>query len=214
MINRLESCGFPVHRYHADRAQELKSRALVAWLRDRGIHGTWTPGDSPAGNKAELAVQQLKGSARKLLAASGLAAKSWPLAILHASNRHWHDLCAALGRVQVHLLPFGLVVHARQRTKTGFHSHWRSRTLEGKYLGHGGHLVLVPEGPDGKVLLTNTVYPVGPCSKTPARPRYRISGKRSPHFVVRSLQAVPFVGAPAHSDSRLSPGGSVGIWIV
>ena len=70
--------------------------------------------------------------------------------------------------------------------------------------------MLVPEGPDGKVLLPNTVYPVGPCSKTPARPRYRISGKRSPHFVVRSLQAVPFVGAPAHSDSRFSPGGECG----
>ena len=29
VINRLESYGFPVHRYHADRAQELRARPLV-----------------------------------------------------------------------------------------------------------------------------------------------------------------------------------------
>ena len=32
VVNRLEAFGFPVHRYHADRAQELKSKALVTWL--------------------------------------------------------------------------------------------------------------------------------------------------------------------------------------
>ena len=67
MINRLESYGFPVHRYHADRAEELRTHTLVSRLRARGIHPTWTPGDAPAGNKAELAVQNLKGFVRKLL---------------------------------------------------------------------------------------------------------------------------------------------------
>ena len=37
MINRLETQGYPVHRYHADRAQELRSGALVGWLREKGI---------------------------------------------------------------------------------------------------------------------------------------------------------------------------------
>ena len=31
VINKLEAFGFPVHRYHADKAQELKSRSLVGW---------------------------------------------------------------------------------------------------------------------------------------------------------------------------------------
>ena len=67
LISRLESAGFPVHRYHADRAKELRSMALVQWLRDKAIHARWTAGESPAGNKAELAVQNIKGSARKIL---------------------------------------------------------------------------------------------------------------------------------------------------
>ena len=57
-INRLEAFGFPVHRYHADRAQQLKSKQLMIWLRDKGIHATWTPGDTPAGSKAEIAVKR------------------------------------------------------------------------------------------------------------------------------------------------------------
>ena len=77
MINRLESYGFPVHRYHADRAKELRTHTLVSWLRDRGIHPTWTPGDAPAGNKAELAVQNLKGFVRKLLHLAELPCGLW-----------------------------------------------------------------------------------------------------------------------------------------
>ena len=37
LINKLESYGFPVHRFHSDRAQELKSASLVSWLRDKGV---------------------------------------------------------------------------------------------------------------------------------------------------------------------------------
>ena len=43
MVNKLESFGFPVHRYHADRAQELKSNHLRSWLREKGVHTTWPP---------------------------------------------------------------------------------------------------------------------------------------------------------------------------
>ena len=196
LLNKLEAHSFPVHRYHADRAQKLKSKALVAWLRDRGIHATWTPGDSLAGNKAELAVQQLKQSSRKLLAVAEIGPEFWPLAVLHASNRHWVEMCSSLGIKQPHLLPFGLRIHARQRTKTGYLSHWRSRTVDALYLGQaphtpGGHLALVGEGADARVLLTNTVYLVGPGAVRDARPRYRIKGKTAPEFLVRVIQAVP-----------------------
>ena len=191
--NKVEAHGFPVHRYHADRAQELKSKALVAWLRDRGIHATWTPGDSPAGNKAELAVQRLKQSSRKLLTVAKIGPEFWPLAVLHASNRHWVELCFSLGIKQAHLLPFGLRIHARQRAKAGYLSHWRSRTVDARYLGQaphtpGGHLALVGEA---RVLLTNTVYAVGPRAVKDAKPTYRIKGKTAPEFLMRVIQAVP-----------------------
>ena len=89
IICRLETSGYPVNRYFADRAQELRSSALVAWLRSYGVSASWTAGEDPASNKAELAVQYLKGTTRKLLLASGLPASLWPLAVLHAGRRSW-----------------------------------------------------------------------------------------------------------------------------
>ena len=194
IIKRLQPFGFPVHRYHADRAQELKSRALVGWLRDRGIHGTWTPGDTPAGNKAEIAVQLLKGLARKLLLSARLEPSYWPFAILHASNRHWVTMCESLGIPQPVLLPFGMKLQARQRVKTGFPAHWRARTVSGLYLGHapdtpGGHLVLILGDADAKVLLTNTVYPVLERTLAHKKPKYRIRGKLAPDLVFKHVRA-------------------------
>ena len=219
VINRLESYGFPVHRYHADRAQELRARPLVEWCRARGIHATWTPGEAPAGNKAELAVQQLKGLARKLLAVAELGPSFWPLAVLHASRRNWVHLCSDLGIPQPTLLPFGVRLQARQRHRSGFASHWRSRTVPGLYLGQapdtpGGHLVLVDcDGEEKKVLLTNTVYPLGPKTPELKKPKYRLRGKSAPDFVLRTVRVsatcivVPDVQG---SLARLSPGGEWG----
>ena len=213
LLTKLEAYGFPVKRYHADRAQELKSKSLVAWLRDQAIHGTWTPGETPAGNKAELALQNLKALSRKLIAVAQLDPTFWPLAVLHASNRNWIEACTAMGVTQPNLLPFGLRLHARQRTRTGYQAHWRSRTVEGRYLGHapntpGGHLVLVGEGAEQKILLTNTVYPVGPEARVTVKPRYRLRVKTSPHFLLRSVPAVPVLRRiMASQGSRLSPGG-------
>ena len=140
LINRLEATGFPVHRYHSDRAKELRSRDLVTWLQAQGIHHTWTPGESPAGNKAELAVQHLKAAGRKLLAASGLGHELWPFAIHHASNRNWVQMCEQLGLTAVHLLPFGLQVHARRRLKHTDGSSWSVKTMPGRYLGQAPKL--------------------------------------------------------------------------
>ena len=219
VINRLESYGYPVHRYHADRAQELKSKALVSWLRDRGIHPSWTPGDSPAGNRAEVAVQQLKQASRRLLAEASLEAVYWPLAVLHASNRFWVTMAESLGIPQPVLLPFGLRLHARKRFATGYNSHWRQRTVAGQYLGQApntpntiwGHLVLVLEG-DGtrKVLLTNTLYPL---MSSAIKPKLRLRTKTAPRLVLKLVSAKECFltqEISAFHLSRLSPGGEWG----
>ncbi|CAE7247520.1 RE1 [Symbiodinium sp. CCMP2592] len=57
MINRLEASGFPVQRYHCDRAQELKSSALLSWLKHQGIYTTFTAGECPAGNRESSLVE-------------------------------------------------------------------------------------------------------------------------------------------------------------
>ena len=217
LINRLEAHGLPVHRYHADRAQELKAKALVSWCRERGIHATWTPGESPAGNVAELAVQNIKANIRKLLFVSKLSVDFWPLAALHASRRNWISLFEQLGIVQPSLLPFGLVLHARKRTRTGYEAQWQPRTVQGVYLGHapdtpGGHLVLVQEH-DGssKVLLTNSVYPLASSTASAPKPRYRIKGKTHPTLVKCLLPAHVVAHALPGCGSRFSPGGEWGI---
>ncbi|CAE7895136.1 GIP [Symbiodinium microadriaticum] len=102
VINRLEAAGFPVQRFHADRAKELRTTALTSWLKHQGIHPTWTAGESPAGNRAELAVQNLKGFVRKLLCIADLSKSYWPLALHHASTRNWFDFCEVAGKRSPH----------------------------------------------------------------------------------------------------------------
>ena len=212
VINRLEASGFPVQRFHADRAKELRSAALISWLKQQAIHPTWTAGESPAGNRAELAVQNLKGFVRKLLYIADLQKSFWPLALHHASLRNWVDFCEVAGVVHPPLLPFGLKVHARRRVRTGFEAQWEARTMPGVYLGQapntpGGHLVLVGEGDEQKVLLTNTVYPLGEGPKGVRKPKYRLVGKRSPHFAVRVLAAQAL---PGRQSRCVWPGRDLG----
>ena len=210
LVNRLETWGFPVHRYHADRAKELRSAALVQWLRTQAIHATWTAGESPAGNKAELAVQNIKGGARKLLLAGDLPSDLWPFAVLHVSSRNWSLTCEALGLPVPPLLAFGQVLQARKRLKHSDSSGWTTKTLHGKYLGQapstpGGHLVWVEDKVGGhRVLLTNTVYPLRPAAVPAVKPKYRLRHKSSPDFVLRAIRALPL------PVSRLSPGGEWG----
>ncbi|CAE7255929.1 unnamed protein product, partial [Symbiodinium microadriaticum] len=210
LINKLEAFGLPVHRYHADRAKELRSTALIHWLKGQGIHPSWTAGESPAGNRAELAVQNLKGFVRKLLVISGLDKGFWPLALLHASSRNYRNFAEHLGVPQPVLLPFGVKVHARQRVKTGYDAQWRPRTIQGCYVGEapstpGGHLVLIKDGLRDKVLLTNTIYPLrGETLGPPLKPWYRLTTKRSPvDLAVRVVAASEI----ASGGSRFAPGG-------
>ena len=215
VVNRLEASGFPVHRYHADRAKELRSAALVSWCRSSGIYTTWTPGDSPAGNKAELSVQQLKSAARKLLSVAGMDIGFWPLAVLHASNRNWCNLCNELGIPQPTLLPFGSQLQARKRVSTGFPSHWRSRTVSAMYLGQapstpGGHLVWVADDKGGnKVMLTNTVYPVAPPVGS-FKPTYRIRGKRAPSLLLKTVGMEELAPSSCGQVPQAPPGGEWG----
>ena len=60
---------------------------------------------------------------------------------------------------------------------------------------------------EGKVLLTNTVYPLRTKQFPPRKPKYRLKGKRSPHFAVRVVAATCLDVSSEVSLSRLSPGG-------
>ena len=49
--------------------------------------------------------------------------------------------------------------------------------------------MLVPEGGGHKVLLTSTVFPVSGVAVGPAKPRFRLLGKRSSDFATRVVAA-------------------------
>ena len=213
LINRLEAHGLPVQRFHSDRAKELRSSALVGWLRSQGVHTSWNPGESPAGNSAEVSVQHLKSGVRRLLLTSRVGRACWPLALLHISTRNWLRFFESLGMPQAPLLAFRTRVEARKRTRTGYQHQWVSRTIGGLYIGQaphttGGHLVLIIDAGKQKVLLTGTVFPVrGDSFAGPLKPRFRLKEKRS-SFATRVVAAA----VVAHIDddgllSRLTPGG-------
>ena len=214
LINRLEAFGFPVHRYHSDRAKELRSRDLVAWLRSQGIHHTWTPGKTPAGNKAELAVQQIKSASRKLLAIVGLG-HEWPFAVHHVSNRRKPWGCPLCIFFRLVSQCMRVVVSSTRISLVGRHA----LSLPGVYRGQapdtpGGHLVWVTDPDIGpRVLLTNTVYPIS-TSKVPAtRPTYRLRTKTVPEYVLNSVSAAPLLDSHQPTaftsavGSRFAPGG-------
>ena len=158
---------------------------------------------------------------RKLLAASGIQHDFWPfVAVLHASNCNWTNLCEELGAPMANLLPFGLVLQARRRLKVSDKSSWEGRTLPGRYLGHapntpGGHLVWATDPKLGpKVLLTSTVFPLHAEAERPLEPKRRLVHKTSPRFALSSISAAPIESHAAHLFSsavtKLSPGGEWG----
>ena len=162
----------------------------------------------------------MKGSARKLLSAAQLPSFYWPLAALHASNRHWVLLAECLGIAQPTLLPFGMKLHARRRFTTGFDFHWRSRAVLGTYLGQapntpGGHVVLVPDDKeDFKVLLTNTVCPLrSHASGSGPKPKLRLRTKTSPDLVVKLVQAWPVHCSSAIDSCKASRSVPGGEWV-
>ena len=186
--------------------------------RSSGL-GLWlTPGEeAPAGNKAELAVQQLKGLARKLLAVAELGPSFWPLAVLHASRRNWVHLCSDLG------IPQPLFSHSacvcRRVSVTGLGLRLTGGLAAWIVFGPGpGHAGRAPcscglDGEEKKVLLTNTVYPLGPKTPELKKPKYRLRGKSAPDFVLRTARvSSTCVAVPDAQGSlaRLSPGGEWG----
>ena len=122
-----------------------------------------------------------------------------------------------MGIPQIPLLPFGLKVHARRRTRTGYSAQWEARTEAGIYVGPaphtpGGHLVWIPEkdGEPGRILLTNTVYPLRGQSATCVKPKYRLRDKRSPPFALRAVAAVEATGHVWSLPSRWAGGAPGG----
>ena len=86
MILKIKAEGFPVVRCHSDRARELTSDSLRAWLVERDILPTTGEGQAPQQNgRAEAVVKSLKGRAKQLLYASDLPRQLWPMAMTYAA---------------------------------------------------------------------------------------------------------------------------------
>ncbi|CAE7714237.1 unnamed protein product, partial [Symbiodinium necroappetens] len=93
MILKIKAEGFPVVRCHSDRARELTSDSLRAWLVERDILPTTGEGQAPQQNgRAEAVVKSLKGRAKQLLHATGLPRQLWPMAMTYAAFGGRHDL--------------------------------------------------------------------------------------------------------------------------
>ena len=89
-VARLRACGIPVLRWHSDRAKEFSSKRLAEWMKTQGILDTKsTPEHHEASGRAEAAVREIKGLARRCLLSARLPSALWPLAIRQASERSW-----------------------------------------------------------------------------------------------------------------------------
>ena len=71
-----------------DRAREFLGGSLERFLAEQGIHSTRTaPEDHAANGAAEVAIRELKRSARKALISSNLESRVMPLADGHSARR-------------------------------------------------------------------------------------------------------------------------------
>ena len=102
--------GFPVWRFHSDRARELCNSRLRSWLAERGVIVTTGEAQSPQQNgRAESTVRFVKTEAKCLLTAARLGKENWPLAMRYATHR---QRLKALGKEE-DLPQFGCPVHVR-----------------------------------------------------------------------------------------------------
>ena len=77
---------FRVERFHTDGGGEFTSDAYMSWLRDRLMRQTLTSAYSAFQNgKVERMNRKLIEGTRTLLAAAGLSAKYWSLAVKHCA---------------------------------------------------------------------------------------------------------------------------------
>ncbi|CAE7467813.1 RE1 [Symbiodinium necroappetens] len=144
MILKIKAEGFPVVRCHSDRARELTSDSLRAWLVERDILPTTGEGQAPQQNgRAEAVVKGLKGRH-----ASGLPRQLWPMAMTYAAFAQRET---AFNR-QKSLLPFGTPTHIRTKVYGAGGKHdLELRWAKGRYVGPAqdiprGSVVRLDEG--------------------------------------------------------------------
>ena len=136
--------GFPVWRFHSDRARELCNSRLRTWLAERGVIVTTGEAQSPQQNgRAESTVRFVKTEAKCLLTAARLGKENWPMAMRYATYR---QRLKALGKEE-DLPQVGCPVHVRTKIygkaeRYDMDVRWR----EGIYLGPSddvshGHVV-------------------------------------------------------------------------
>ncbi|CAE7227151.1 unnamed protein product, partial [Symbiodinium sp. CCMP2456] len=126
----LQSHGFPVYRFHADKG-EFFNHSFRAWLREQGIFGTWSEPGVPQGNgRAETTVRWAKDRVRTLLRGSALPLRLWPVAAAAASAQ---QRARVLGWKSHLAAPFGAMVYLKkkpfdrdgpQRREYGLESKW------------------------------------------------------------------------------------------
>ncbi|OLQ10709.1 Retrovirus-related Pol polyprotein from transposon TNT 1-94 [Symbiodinium microadriaticum] len=133
MILKIKAEGFPVVRCHSDRARELTSDSLRAWLVERDILPTTGEGQAPQQNgRAEAVVKSLKGRAKQLLHATALPRQLWPMAMTYAAFAQRET---TLSRAK-DLLPFGTPTHIRTKVYgTGGRHDLELRWAKGRYVG-------------------------------------------------------------------------------
>ncbi|OLP82649.1 hypothetical protein AK812_SmicGene36686 [Symbiodinium microadriaticum] len=89
-VARLRAHVIPCFRFHSDRAREFLGDALERFLAEQGIFSTRTaPEDHAANGSSEVAIRELKRSARKALLESNLDSSHWPTAIRHVGEVAW-----------------------------------------------------------------------------------------------------------------------------
>ncbi|CAE7189867.1 TY5A [Symbiodinium sp. KB8] len=149
MILKIKAEGFPVVRCHSDRARELTSDSLRAWLVERDILPTTGEGQAPQQNgRAEAVVKSLKGRAKQLLHASGLPRQLRPMAMTYAAFAQRET---EFNRTKS-LLPFGTPTHIRTKVYGAGGKHdLELRWAKGRYVGPAqdiprGSVVRLDEG--------------------------------------------------------------------
>ncbi|CAE7691320.1 GIP [Symbiodinium sp. CCMP2592] len=161
----LEAHGLPVYRLHADKG-ETYNHTIRSWLRDQGIRATWSEPGVPQGNgQAETSVRWIKDRARTLLMASGLPVRLWPTAVEAATAC---QRARVLGWKQKMLVPYGSVVHVKQKAFDSSGPRRRERAFESKwfrgiYVGlsnilDNGHVIYVPGTKDTKEKFVHTLH--------------------------------------------------------
>ncbi|CAE7459070.1 GIP, partial [Symbiodinium sp. CCMP2592] len=161
----LEAHGLPVYRLHADKG-ETYNHTIRSWLRDQGIRATWSEPGVPQGNgQAETSVRWIKDRARTLLTASGLPVRLWPTAVEAATAC---QRARVLSWKQKMLVPYGSVVHVKQKAFDSSGPRRRERAFESKwfrgiYVGlsnilDNGHVIYVPGTKDTKEKFVHTLH--------------------------------------------------------